>query len=70
MGKKIMQVIKVILLFVMYVTPYNLVGSDTYKIKIMGRFDGETVNFLMQENLIYLKLMLPFQTLMAIMVML
>ena len=43
MGKKIMQVIKVILLFVMYVTPYNLVGSDTYKIKIMGRFDGETV---------------------------
>ena len=38
-----MQMIKLILNLIIFLIPLNLVGNDTYKIKIMGRFDGETV---------------------------
>ena len=39
-----MHIIKLILNLIIFLIPLNLVGNDTYKIKIMGRFDGETVN--------------------------
>ena len=38
-----MHMIKLILNLIIFLIPLNLVGNDTYKIKIMGRFDGETV---------------------------
>ena len=38
-----MQMIKLILNLIIFLIPLNLIGNDTYKIKIMGRFDGETV---------------------------
>ena len=39
-----MHMIKLFLNLIIFLIPLNLVGNDTYKIKIMGRFDGETVN--------------------------
>ena len=35
--------IKLVLYFIIFFIPLNLLGNDTYKIKIMGRFEGETV---------------------------